>query len=61
MSRVAKKPITMPKGVELKDADGMLSRQGPEGHPDHGQAGRRRASSNENGMVQLGRRQCRTT
>ena len=31
MSRVAKKILPMPKGVELKDADGILSVKGPKG------------------------------
>ena len=31
MSRVAKKVITMPKGVELNDVDGVLSVKGPKG------------------------------
>ena len=31
MSRVAKKLINLPKGVELKDADGVLSVKGPKG------------------------------
>ncbi len=31
MSRVAKKAINLPKGVELKDADGVLSVKGPKG------------------------------
>ena len=31
MSRVAKKLIKMPKGVELKEADGVLSVKGPKG------------------------------
>jgi large subunit ribosomal protein L6 len=31
MSRVAKKILPMPKGVELKDADGVLSVKGPKG------------------------------
>ena len=31
MSRVAKKAINLPKGVELKDADGILSVKGPKG------------------------------
>ena len=31
MSRVAKKPIQMPKGVEVNDVDGVLSVKGPKG------------------------------
>lgn len=31
MSRVAKKPINLPKGVELKDTNGVLSVKGPKG------------------------------
>ena len=31
MSRVAKKPITLAKGVEVKDADGVLTVKGPKG------------------------------
>ena len=31
MSRVAKKILPLPKGVELKDADGVLSVKGPKG------------------------------
>ena len=31
MSRVAKKLINMPKGVELKEADNVLSVKGPKG------------------------------
>ena len=53
MSRVAKKVITMPKGVELKDADGVLSVKGPKGTLTMAKpAGV--SLSNENGMVQLG-------
>jgi large subunit ribosomal protein L6 len=53
MSRVAKKIITMPKGVELKDADGVLSVKGPKGTLTMAKpAGV--SVSNENGQVQLG-------
>lgn len=31
MSRVAKKPINLAKGVEIKDADGVLTVKGPKG------------------------------
>ena len=31
MSRVAKRAINLPKGVELKEADGVLSVKGPKG------------------------------
>ena len=53
MSRVAKKPITMPKGVEFKATDDQVSVKGPKGtltmvKP----AGV--SVSNENGQVQLG-------
>jgi large subunit ribosomal protein L6 len=53
MSRVAKKIIIMPKGVELKDADGVLSVKGPKGtltmvKPTGVSV------SNDNGQVQLG-------
>jgi large subunit ribosomal protein L6 len=52
MSRVAKKPIQMPKGVEVNDVDGVLSVKGPKGtlrlvKP----AGV--TVSNDNGVVQL--------
>ena len=53
MSRVAKKILPMPKGVELKDADGILSVKGPKGTLTMAKpAGV--SLSNENGMVQLG-------
>ena len=53
MSRVAKKIITMPKGVELKDADGVLSVKGPKGTLTMAKpAGV--SVSNDNGQVQLG-------
>jgi large subunit ribosomal protein L6 len=53
MSRVAKKLINLPKGVELKDADGVLSVKGPKGTLTMAKpAGV--SLSNENGVVQLG-------
>ena len=53
MSRVAKKIINMPKGVELKDADGVLSVKGPKGTLTMAKpAGV--TLSNDNGQVQLG-------
>jgi large subunit ribosomal protein L6 len=53
MSRVAKKILPLPKGVELKDADGVLSVKGPKGTLTMAKpAGV--SLSNENGMVQLG-------
>ena len=53
MSRVAKKLINLPKGVELKDADGVLSVKGPKGTLTMAKpAGV--SVSNENGQVQLG-------
>ena len=52
MSRVAKKIINLPKGVELKDADGMLSVKGPKGTLKLAKpAGV--SVKNENGQVQL--------
>jgi len=32
MSRIAKKPIALPKGVELKTQDGQIAAKGPKGH-----------------------------
>jgi large subunit ribosomal protein L6 len=53
MSRVAKKIINLPKGVELKEADGVLSVKGPKGTLTMAKpAGV--SVSNENGQVQLG-------
>jgi len=53
MSRVAKKVINLPKGVELKDADGVLSVKGPKGSLTLAKpAGV--TLSNDNGKVQLG-------
>ena len=53
MSRVAKKILPLPKGVEFKDADGVLSVKGPKGTLNFAKpAGV--SVSNENGMVQLG-------
>jgi large subunit ribosomal protein L6 len=53
MSRVAKKILPLPKGVELKDADGVLSVKGPKGTLNFNKpAGV--SVSNENGMVQFG-------
>ena len=53
MSRVAKRAINLPKGVELKDVDGVLSVKGPKGSLTLAKpAGV--SVSNENGIVQLG-------
>jgi large subunit ribosomal protein L6 len=53
MSRVAKKIINLPKGVELKDADGVLSVKGPKGTLTMAKpAGV--TVANDNGKVQLG-------
>ena len=53
MSRVAKKILPLPKGVELKDVDGVLSVKGPKGTLTMAKpAGV--SLSNENGQVQLG-------
>ena len=53
MSRVAKKILPLPKGVELKDADGILSVKGPKGTLTMAKpAGV--SVVNENGMVQFG-------
>ena len=53
MSRVAKKVINLPKGVELKDADGVLSVKGPKGSLTLAKpAGV--TVANDNGKVQLG-------
>jgi len=53
MSRVAKKILPLPKGVEFKDADGILSVKGPKGTLNFNKpAGV--SVSNENGMVQFG-------
>jgi large subunit ribosomal protein L6 len=53
MSRVAKKLINMPKGVELKEADGVLSVKGPKGTLNLSKpAGV--SVSNDNGVIQLG-------
>ena len=53
MSRVAKKVINLPKGVELKDADGVLSVKGPKGTLTMAKpAGV--TVANEGGKVQLG-------
>jgi len=53
MSRVAKKVINLPKGVELKDADGVLSVKGPKGTLTMAKpAGV--TVANDNGKVQLG-------
>jgi len=53
MSRVAKKVITMPKGVELKDADGVLSVKGPKGTLTMAKPAGVSVVT-ENGMVQFG-------
>jgi len=53
MSRVAKKILPLPKGVEFKDADGVLTVKGPKGTLNFNKpAGV--SVSNENGMVQFG-------
>ena len=52
MSRVAKKVINLPKGVELKDADGMLSVKGPKGSLSLAKP-EGVSVKNENGQVQL--------
>jgi len=53
MSRVAKKIINMPKGVELQDANGVLSVKGPKGTLTMAKpAGV--TVANDNGKVQLG-------
>jgi len=53
MSRVAKKIINLPKGVELKDTDGVLSVKGPKGTLTMAKpAGV--SVNNDNGQVQLG-------
>ena len=53
MSRVAKKILPLPKGVELKDTDGVLSVKGPKGTLTMAKpAGV--SLSNDNGKVQLG-------
>ncbi len=31
LSRVAKQPVELPKGVELKEAEGVLTVKGPKG------------------------------
>jgi large subunit ribosomal protein L6 len=53
MSRVAKKILPLPKGVELKDVDGVLSVKGPKGTLTMAKP-TGVSVSNENGMVQLG-------
>ena len=53
MSRVAKKILPLPKGVEFKDADGVLSVKGPKGTLTMAKpAGV--TVANDNGKVQLG-------
>lgn len=53
MSRVAKKPINLAKGVEIKDADGVLTVKGPKGSLSMPKpAGVSMAV--ENGVIQLG-------
>ncbi len=53
MSRVAKKPINLAKGVEIKDADGVLTVKGPKGSLSMPKpAGV--SLSVDNGVVQLG-------
>lgn len=53
MSRVAKKPINLPKGVELKEANGVLSVKGPKGSLSLAKPESVSVSIN-NGLVQLG-------
>ena len=53
MSRVAKKILPLPKGVEFKDADGVLSVKGPKGTLNFNKP-TGVSVTNENGMVQLG-------
>ena len=53
MSRVAKRAINLPKGVELKEADGVLSVKGPKGTLTLAKPVGV-SVSNENGIVQLG-------
>ena len=53
MSRVAKKVINLPKGVEFKDVDGVLSVKGPKGSLTMAKPAGVSVSS-ENGLVQLG-------
>jgi len=53
MSRVAKKILPMPKGVELKDADGLLSVKGPKGTLTMAKPAGVSVVT-ENGMVQFG-------
>ena len=53
MSRVAKRAINLPKGVELKEADGVLSVKGPKGTLNLTKPVGV-SVSNENGVVQLG-------
>ena len=53
MSRVAKKILPLPKGVEFKDADGVLSVKGPKGTLNFNKPSGV-SVTNENGMVQLG-------
>ena len=46
MSRIGRKPIAIPAGVDFKFADGVATVKGPERHPDpespsqHGRHGR---------------------
>ena len=51
MSRVAKRAINLPKGVELKEADGVLSVKGPKGTLNLSKPVGV-SVSNENGVVQ---------
>ena len=53
MSRVAKRAINLPKGVELKEADGVLSVKGPKGTLNLAKPVGV-SVSNESGVVQLG-------
>ena len=52
MSRVAKKLIKLPKGVELKQADGQISVKGPKGTLSIAKPAGVNVA-NENGEVQL--------
>jgi large subunit ribosomal protein L6 len=53
MSRVAKKPINLAKGVEIKDADGVLTVKGPKGSLSMPKPNGV-SMSVDNGVIQLG-------
>jgi large subunit ribosomal protein L6 len=53
MSRVAKKPINLAKGVEIKDADGVLTVKGPKGSLSMPKPSGV-SMSVDNGVIQLG-------